>query len=164
MQVLESFLAGGQGKAQGSPAPLGAGAGSNKIEPLSMGKLPPEKKLELDNSKTESRLAKGENLLKELERENRSGFQLGESNRSSEEEFKGKLIGKKGGLEAQMEAEMHKVSSNDAIGDNYDDDFDDDDIEEDLPADANEEVQIDDGSGARNPAAVSGSGHGITVS
>ena len=56
---------------------------------------------------------------------------------------------------------MHKVSSNDAIGDNYDDDFDDD-IEEDLPADANEEVQIDD---PRNqPAAVSGSGHGITVS
>ena len=61
-----------------------------------------------------------------------------------------------------MEAEMHKVSSNDAIGDNYDDDFDDDDIEEDLPADANEEVQIDD---PRNqPAAVSGSGYGITVS
>ena len=59
---------------------------------------------------------------------------------------------------------MHKVSSNDAIGDNYDDDFDDDDIEEDLPADANEEVQIDDGTGARNPAAASGSGHGITVS
>ena len=57
---------------------------------------------------------------------------------------------------------MHKVSSNDAIGDNYDDDFDDDDIEEDLPADANEEIQIDD---PRNqPAAVSGSGHGITVS
>ena len=35
LQVLESFLAGGHGKAQGSPAPLGAG--SKKIEPLSMG-------------------------------------------------------------------------------------------------------------------------------
>ena len=62
-----------------------------------------------------------------------------------------------------MEAEMHKVSSHDGIGDNYDDDFDD--IEEDLPDDANEEVQIDDETGARNhPAAASGSGHGITVS
>ena len=56
------------------------------------------------------------------------------------------------------------MSSNDAIGDNYDDDFDDD-IEEDLPADQNEELQIEDETGARNqPAAVSGSGHGITVS
>ena len=58
---------------------------------------------------------------------------------------------------------MHKVSSHDGIGDNYDDDFDD--IEEDLPDDANEEVHIDDETGARNhPAAASGSGHGITVS
>ena len=44
MQLLESFMVGGRGKAHGSPAPLGAGA-AKKIEPLSIGSLPPEKKL-----------------------------------------------------------------------------------------------------------------------
>ena len=48
IQLLDGFLSGGRGKAQGSPAPLGAGMGGfgvKKIEPLSMGQLPPEKKL-----------------------------------------------------------------------------------------------------------------------
>lgn len=72
--MLDGFLSGGTGKLQGSPAPLGAGAGIKKIEPLSMGQLPKEKKMLIDNSKTESHLAKGQDLLKELERENQSGF------------------------------------------------------------------------------------------
>ena len=45
MQLFESFLDGGKGKAHGSPAPLAANAAVNKVEPLSFGQLPPEKKM-----------------------------------------------------------------------------------------------------------------------
>ena len=114
-------------------------------------------------------LAKGQNLLQELEQENKSGFQLGESNRSSDNEDRIQIKGnldKKGGL-AALGAGLNKQGSDDAIGDNYDDDFDDD-IEEDLPADGrdDDDLQIEDeGIANRNqPGAASGSGQGITVS
>ena len=46
-----------------------------KVEPLSLNSVPPiEPKFALDQKKTEANLAKGQDLLAELERENRSGF------------------------------------------------------------------------------------------
>ena len=93
-----------------------------------------------------------------MERENKAGFQLGESNRSSEDDPLNKV-----GAQKKLGAGLDKKSSDDGIVDNYEDDFDDD-IEEDLP-DQHDELHIEDEAAARNqPAAVSGSGQGITVS
>ena len=125
-----------------------------KVAPLSLlNSMPPEQpKFSNDQKKTDANLAKGADLLAELERENESGFQLDDD----------KFGNKKSGL-AGLSAGLDKKSSDEAIGDNYDDDFDDE-IEEDLP-DQHDDLQIEDEAAARNqPAMASGSGHGITVS
>jgi len=95
-----------------------------KVEPLSLNSMPPpEPKFALDQQKTEANLAKGQDLLAELERENKSGFQLDNDNKFGDK--------KASGL-ASLGKNLDKKSSDEAINDNYDDDFDDD-IEEDLP-------------------------------
>ena len=103
-------------------------------------------------------------MLADLEREEKSGFNLRESN--DEDQFDMGMSGKKdssmkkaGGLNA-LNGGNSKESDN--IAENYDDDFDDD-IEEDLPADQNDPLMDDADLNARS-ANVAGSGHGITVS
>ena len=83
-----------------------------------------------------------------MERENKAGFQLGESNRSSEDDPLNKVgAQKKSGL-AGLGAGLDKKSSDDGIVDNYEDDFDDD-IEEDLP-DQHDDLHIEDEAAVRN--------------
>ena len=99
----------------------------------------------IDN--TEKNLAKATDLLADLDREERSGFNLG-SRKSSKEDTdnKGALGGKKSSKD-----------TDDNIPDAYDDDFEDD-IEEDLPEDNHDILAEADG------AAASGGGMGVTVS
>ena len=141
-----------------------------KIEPLSYKGLPEEQKASkaAPSDNTHSHLAKANNLLAELDREEKSGFNLGQSH---DDDFDMSKYGKKsgsnkkaGGLSA-MQQQLNggnSKESNDNIGDNYDDDFDDD-IEEDLPVDANDPLMDDADLNARS-ANVAGSGQGITVS
>ena len=112
-------------KGTGSPAPLGAGS-SKQDQLYNIGEM--KKNMPGDVGKlTESRIEKGQNLLKEIEREDESGFKLGDNSDNEFDKPQFNLNSKK------PEKELHKVSSGDGIGDNYDEDFDDD-IEEDLPA------------------------------
>ena len=109
---------------------------------------------------TDKHLAKANNLLAELDREEKSGFNLRESH---DDDFDMGMSGKKdssmkkaGGL-TNLNGGNSKESDN-----NYDDDFDDD-IEEDLPAEQND-VLMDDADLNARSANVAGSGQGITVS
>ena len=90
---------------------------------------------------TDQHLAKANNLLAELDREEKSGFNLRES---QDEDFDMGMSGKKkvedakkglnlGGL--NLNGGISKDKSSENIGDNYDDDFEDD-IPEDLPEQA----------------------------
>ena len=113
-------------KGTGSPAPLGAGS-LKQDQMLNLGNLKKPSTI-ADTKLTESHLEKGQNLLKEFEKDEKSGFQLGDN---SDNEFDKPQFN----LNSQKpERELHKVSSGDGIGDNYDEDFEDDDIPEDLPA------------------------------
>ena len=170
--MLTSFNSGVKGSAidMGS-ANKGSGflkSDVKSIAPLSFKGLPEEQKASkaaptTDN--THSHLAKANNLLAELDREEKSGFNLGQSHDDDFDMDKsGKKSGSKkaGGLGGmQLNGGISKESDN--IGDNYDDDFDDDDIEEDLPVDQNDPLMDDADLNARS-ANVAGSGQGITVS
>ena len=143
LQILGAFNSG----AVGSGADLGS-AGKpafardevKKIEPLSF-KGVEENKAQANvkggrpADSTDTHLAKANNLLAELDREEKSGFNLRDSH---DDDFDMGMSGKKdssmkkaGGLN-NLNGGISKESDN--LGDNYDDDFDDD-IEEDLPAD-----------------------------
>ena len=88
---------------------------------------------------TDQNLAKANNLLAELDREEKSGFNLRESQDNDDFDMdmgmSGKKKGddKKGGLAGlNLNGGISKDKSSENIGDNYDDDFEDD-IPEDLP-------------------------------
>jgi len=115
-----------------------------QVEPLSFKGIPEASNANVKGGRpadsTDKHLAKANNLLAELDREEKSGFNLRESH--DDDDFDMGMSGKKdssmkkdggrlGGLN-NLNGGISKESDN--IGDNYDDDFDDD-IEEDLPAD-----------------------------
>ena len=117
-----------------------------------------------DSVNTDKHLAKANNLLAELEDEQKRGFNLGQSQDDdfddmdrSEKKTGSKKVGGLGQM--QLNGGISKETGSDA---NYDDDFDDDDIEEDLPADQND--PLDDADLNARSANVGGSGAGITVS
>ena len=107
-----------------------------KIEPLGfeLDSLPQTKAAApaKQSESTDKHLAKANNLLAELDREEKSGFNLRDSH---DDDFDmdmsdKKGASKKGGLGAMnLNAGVSKETGSD---NNYDDDFDDD-IEEDLP-------------------------------
>ena len=140
LQLLESFNQGEKGNKSFASSGMKE---MKKVEPLSLNSVPPEPKFALDQQKTEANLAKGQDLLAELERENKSGFQLDNDNKFGDK--------KASGLASLGKNLDKKSSSDDAIGDNYDDDFDDD-IPEDLP-DQHDDIQIEDEAAARNQPA-----------
>ncbi len=171
LQMLTAYNSGAKGTASDfGSASKGAGfvnSDVKKIEPLSFKGLPEEQKASkgaptTDN--THSHLAKANNLLAELDREEKSGFNLGQS---QEDDFDMNKSGKKSGSKKagglggmNLNGGISKDSDN--IGDNYHDDFDDD-IEEDLPVDQHDPLMDDADLNARS-ANVAGSGQGITVS
>ena len=98
-------------------------------------------------------------MLAELDREEKSGFNLRESH---DDDFDMGLPGKSGDKKGAnaLNGGISKEKSSGDMGDNYDDDFDDD-IEEDLPVEENNFDEADLNARSGN---VAGSGHGITVS
>ena len=76
-------------------------------------------------------LNKAQNLLEELQREEKSGFKIADNSKKSESK------------ESENGKSRHKKSAEDDI-DNYDEDFDDE-IEEDLPEGQNEDPYEQDG-------------------
>ena len=145
-----------------------------QIEPLSFKGMPDNNSKAQANVKggrpadsTDKHLAKANNLLAELDREEKSGFNLRESH--DDDDFDMGMSGKKdssmkgkaGGLGGMINLNGGNSKESDNIGDNYDDDFDDD-IEEDLP-EQNDPLMDDADLNARS-ANVAGSGQGITVS
>ena len=121
---------------------------AEKIEPLSVPSIPDVRQAPQDDrQKTDFNLNKAQNLIDEYQREEKSGFQLGDEKKgksTSEQDLAGKSRDKK--------------SAED--DDNYDEDFDE--IEEDLPEGGNDDY-VDD-QVARSANNVGGSGQGITVS
>ena len=139
-----------------------------KVEPLSFQGLPEEKTKAAPKAKgdTASHLTKANNLLAELDREEKSGFNLRESHDddfdmgdSGKKKSDSKKAGGLGGM--NLNGGISKESGD--INDNYDDDFDDD-IEEDIAADQVDPLMDDADLNARSGNNVHGSGQGITVS
>ena len=114
---------------------------------------------------TDKHLAKANNLLAELDREEKSGFNLGEKSRDDDFDMgasdKKKGESKKSGGLGAMNLNGG-LSKDDPSDGNYDDDFDDD-IEEDLPVDQVDPMEDAD-LNARSGNQIAGSGQGITVS
>ena len=126
--------------------------------------MPDEKKsagLKRGNDSTGQHLAKANNLLAELEEEDKQGYNLRDSH---DDDFDMGLDDNskknKGGFN-DLKGGISKEEPSNDIGDNYDDDFDDE-IEEDLPE--QNDVVDDTDLNARSANNVAGSGQGITVS
>lgn len=100
----------------------------------------------IDN--TEKNLAKATDLLADLDREEKSGFNLGDRKESNEESDMGGALGQK----------KNSKDTDDNNPDAYDDDFEDD-IEEDLPEEQPHDILAD-----ADGAAASGGNMGVTVS
>ena len=110
---------------------------------------------------TDQHLAKANNLLAELDREEKSGFNLRDSqdddfDMGMSDKKKG-VDGKKGGLAGlNLNGGISKDKSSENIGDGYDDDFEDD-IPEDLPEQVDPMLEDAD-LNARSANNVAGSG------
>ena len=177
LQLLGAFNSGAVGSAVDIGSAAKQSSFNNKeemkhVEPLSFKGVPENSMANVKGGRpadsTDKHLAKANNLLAELDREEKSGFNLRESH--DDDDFDMGMSGKQdssmkkdggrlGGL-TNLNGGISKESDN--MGDNYDDDFDDD-IEEDLPADQNDPLMDDADLNARS-ANVAGSGQGITVS
>jgi len=122
-----------------------------------MGELPqPKVSAGRPTDSTDKHLAKANNLLAELDREEKSGFNLRES---QDDDFdmglpEEKGADKSGKSAGNLSGDISKEEQSHEMVDNYDDDFDDD-IEEDLPADQND---YDDADLNARSANVAGSG------
>ena len=173
LQLLSAFNAGDRGNSKeimgGAKKALEGGfvrEEFKKVEPLSFKGLPDEsnklKSSVADSANTDKHLAKANNLLAELEDEQKRGFNLGQS---QDDDFdmdasdKKKAGSKKtGGLGAMN---LNGGGSKETGSDAYDEDFDDD-IPEDLPED---KIDLNDDADLNARSAnVAGSGQGITVS
>ena len=117
------------------PASANISREEKKIEPLSMQSVPkalPNKQMESSKQKTDMHLNRAEDLLKEVMREEKSGFKLDSDKK------------------AQPSALDKKPTEDDA----YEEDFDE--IEEDLPDGHNDDAYDQDAVG--RSANVAGSG------
>lgn len=138
MQVLEGFLSGEKGAS--SPAPRGP----SLIEAPSY-QLPEQKKtFKSGVDSTEKNLAKADDLLREMDREEKRGFNLAGRKKSLGDD-----------LNSRVNFNNNKVADKDSdenIDDKYEDDFSDD-IEEDLPED-NQPDPVDEAADSRNNVAI----------
>lgn len=98
-------------------------------------------------------MAKANNLLEEMQREEASGYNLKEDADSDKKSSPMSL------QSAKKKTKTPTPENSDGIVDNYEDDFDE--IEEDLPQSDVEQEAADDAVKSGN---VAGSGHGITAS
>ena len=103
----------------------------------------------------DERLAKGNQMLEELSREEKTGFNIKDDSDHKQNNLSGGM-----NLFGAKPNEIAEKSDNSA--DNYEDDFDDD-IEEDLPVEEDNLAEEMDPN-ARSGNNLGGSGHGITVS
>ena len=126
---------------------------AEKIEPLSIQSFPKEQQKHDEKKKNETdlHLNKAQNLLEELQREEKSGFKIDGKNDGKKSD---KDVHK--GFDLESKSRDKKSAEEDA----YDEDFDDE-IEEDLPEGNNEDAF--DQEGARSTY-IANSGQGITVS
>lgn len=98
-------------------------------------------------------MAKANDLLEEMQREETSGYNLKDDTDS------GKKLSPVSHQAAKKKATTPTPENSDGIVDNYEDDFDE--IEEDLPQSDVDQEAADDAVKSGN---VAGSGHGITAS
>ena len=167
LQLLSAFNQGEKGSATGlssaNKPSMGFGGAKEevkRVEPLSFQGLPEarssgKKKAGVDS--TDKHLDKANNLLADLEREEKDGFNLRESHDDDDFDMDmsdKKKSSKKGGL-AQMNLNGG-ISKEEPSENNYDDDFDDD-IEEDIPEDHHDPLADDADLNARS-ANIGGSG------
>ena len=165
LQLLSAFNQGEKGSATGfssATKPLSfAKEEVKRVEPLSFQGLPEAKssgKKKAGVDSTDKHLDKANNLLADLEREEKDGFNLRESHDDDDFDMdmsaNKKQSGKRGGL-GQMNLNGG-ISKEEPSENNYDDDFDDD-IEEDLPVEQHDPLADDADLNARS-ANVGGSG------
>ena len=175
LQLLNAFNEGGSGHSKefGIGGMKSAAAASyqhdsmKRVEaPASMSvadslKSKPAPSKQAPSHTTDQNLAKANNLLAELDREEKSGFNLRES---QDDDFDMGMSGKKkgddkkaGGLAGlNLNGGISKDKSSENIGDGYDDDFEDD-IPEDLPEQVDPMLEDAD-LNARSANNVAGSG------
>ena len=134
-------------------APKPAEKPVEKLEPISMPNVSQKAAKVEDTKKTDMHLNKAQNLLEELQREEKSGFKLNNDSKKNQVIDMGKA-----GKDTGAKSGTHKKSADDF--DNYEEDFDD--IEEDLPEGHNDDYNEQDK--ATHSANIGGSGQGITVS
>jgi len=116
--------------------------------------VPEPVKRQEDRGQTKEHLAKANDLLEEMQREETSGYNLKQDADSDK-----KLSPVSQQPAKQKKAKTPTPENSDGIQDNYEDDFDE--IEEDLPQSDVEQEAADDAVKSGN---VAGSGHGITAS